>query len=71
MSSIDDTKSLILNEDGTTYENPELRVDTYLFMYNKDFEEALKDYYKITGYPALIPRYALGNWWSSITIMMI
>ena len=65
MSSIDDTKSLILNEDGTTYENPELRVDTYLFMYNKDFEEALKDYYKITGYPALIPRYALGNWWSS------
>ena len=25
---------------------------------------ALKDYYMMTGYPALIPRYALGNWWS-------
>ncbi|MEI3508213.1 MAG: TIM-barrel domain-containing protein [Bacilli bacterium] len=33
-------------------------------MYNKDYEEALKDYYNLTGYPALIPRFALGNWWS-------
>ena len=65
MASIDDTSSLIFNEDGTTSANNELRIDTYLFMYNKDFEEALKDYYQITGYPALPPRYALGNWWSS------
>ena len=65
MASIDDTNSLIFNEDGTASKNTELRVDTYLFMYNKDFEEALKDYYQITGFPALPPRYALGNWWSS------
>ncbi len=65
MASLDDTSSLIFHEDGTTSYNTELRVDTYLFMYNQDFEEALKDYYQITGFPALIPRYALGNWWSS------
>ena len=65
LASIDDTNSLILHEDGTVSKNNELRVDTYLFMYNNDFEEALKDYYQITGFPALIPRYALGNWWSS------
>ena len=65
MASIDDTSSLILNEDGTTRTSDNLRIDTYLFMYNKDFELALKDYYQITGFPALIPRYALGNWWSS------
>jgi alpha-glucosidase (family GH31 glycosyl hydrolase) len=65
IASIDDSNSLLFNEDGTTSQNNELRIDTYLFMYNKDFEAALKDYYKITGYPALIPRYALGNWWSS------
>ena len=65
IASIDDTNSLIFNEDGTVSKNTELRVDTYLFMYNKDFEEALKDYYQITGFPALPPRYALGNWWSS------
>ena len=65
MASIDDSKSLIFNEDGTVKENSGLRIDTYLFMYNKDFELALKDYFEITGYPALPPRYALGTWWSS------
>ena len=65
MASIDDTSSFIFNEDGTTIPNADLRVDTYLFMYNNDFEAALKDYYQITGFPALVPRYALGNWWSS------
>ena len=42
MASFDDTQSLIFNEDGTTSQNNELRVDTYLFMYNNDFENALK-----------------------------
>lgn len=65
MASIDDSNTPILNEDGTISSNNDIRIDTYLFMYNKDFELALKDYYKITGFPALVPRYALGNWWSS------
>ena len=65
MASIDDSTTPILNEDGTVTSNNDVKIDTYLFMYNNDFELALKDYYKITGYPALIPRYALGNWWSS------
>ena len=65
MASIDDSNTPILNEDGTTTQNNEVRIDTYLFMYNNDYELALKDYYKITGFPALVPRYALGNWWSS------
>lgn len=38
--------------------------DIYLFMYDKDFALCLKDYFELTGYPRLIPRYALGNWWS-------
>lgn len=40
------------------------QVDIYLFMYNKDFDLALKDYFMLTGYPSMIPRYSLGNWWS-------
>lgn len=63
MASIDDSNSYIFNADGTVKEN-EGHIDIYLFMYNKDYEKALKDYYEITGYPSLIPRYALGNWWS-------
>ena len=37
-------------------------------MYDRDFKQALFDYFKMTGAPALIPRYALGNWWSRNTI---
>ena len=39
-------------------------IDVYVFMYDQDFKQALLDYYKMTGFPELIPRYALGNWWS-------
>lgn len=64
MASIDDSKDFIWNEDGTTATRVGTNIDVYLFMYNKDYELALKDYYELTGYPALVPRYALGNWWS-------
>ena len=32
-------------------------------IYLNDFDKCLKDYFTLTGKPALIPRYALGNWW--------
>lgn len=61
--SLDDSKSLIFNEDGSVGRRNDERIDTYLFMYRKDFGFCLKDYYHLTGYPPLIPRYALGVWW--------
>ena len=61
--SIDDSNSLIFNEDGTVGKRSDKRIDIYLFMYKKDFGYCLKDYYKLTGYPPLIPRYAFGVWW--------
>ncbi len=62
--SIDDSKSEILEPDGTyTYRDND-QVDIYLFVYYKDFQSCLNNYFKLTGYPALIPRFALGNWWS-------
>ncbi len=64
IASIDDSNHKIFNEDGTISPREAEEIDIYLFMYNKDFEKALTDYYDLTGYPALIPRYALGNWWS-------
>ncbi|HBA37508.1 MAG TPA: hypothetical protein DCY94_02165, partial [Firmicutes bacterium] len=62
--SIDDSKSLIFNPDGSVGKRSDVRQDTYLFMYKKDFGFCLKDYYRLTGYPPLIPRYALGVWWN-------
>lgn len=62
--TIDDSNTMILDEHGNASPRENKSVDIYLFMYFKDFSLCLKDYYMLTGYPALIPRYALGNWWS-------
>lgn len=61
---IDDTKSLILNEDGTIGERRKTTKDEYYFCYNHDYRACLKDFFKLTGEVPLVPRFCLGNWWS-------
>ena len=61
--TLDDSKSLEYTSEG--FKNPDPnKVDIYLFMYKRDFGLCLKDYYTLTGYPSLIPRYSLGIWWN-------
>ncbi|GAA6122034.1 glycoside hydrolase family 31 protein [Bifidobacterium psychraerophilum] len=43
---------------------PEGRSDLYFFGYGHRFSQAIKDFYKLTGPTPLLPRFALGNWWS-------
>ena len=62
-ASMMDENDIIL-ENGHIAKREGKTIDIYLFMYLKDFALCLKDYFLITGSPALIPRYALGNWWS-------
>lgn len=63
-ASIDDSNSLIFDSDGYLIRGNENRIDTYLFLYRRDFGLCLADYFKLTGKPPLIPRYALGIWWN-------
>ncbi len=63
-ATIDDSRSLVLDDDGALVKRDAIRVDTYLFIYRRDFGLCLRDYYHLTGYPSLIPRYALGIWWN-------
>ena len=63
-SSIDDSKTPILNEAGNILLPAENIIDTYLFVYNNNFGVGLKDYFNLTSLPPLIPRYALGVWWA-------
>ncbi|MDR0697238.1 MAG: glycoside hydrolase family 31 protein [Christensenellaceae bacterium] len=56
----DDT--LILDENGM-FKLSDPRNDTYVFA-SKDYKASLNTFFKLTGMPPLIPRYALGNWWS-------
>lgn len=60
---LDDSDSLVLDENDLFVEREKGVKDIYLFMYNKDFEGCLSDYFTLTGYPSMIPRYALGTWW--------
>lgn len=63
-ASIDDSNSKVFEENGMLVEKENKGIDIYLFMYFNDYDLCLKDYFKLTGSSALIPRYALGNWWS-------
>lgn len=61
---LDDSKSLILTEEGWIEPRQGEGVDIYLFTYGNDYKEALNDFYRLTGKTPMLPRYALGNWWS-------
>ncbi|MBQ7118110.1 MAG: DUF5110 domain-containing protein [Clostridia bacterium] len=63
VSVIDDSKSLILNEDGTISERTKTK-DEYYFAYAHDYRGCLKDFFCLCGQVPLVPRYCLGNWWS-------
>lgn len=60
---LDDSGSLVLDDNDTFIERDKGIKDIYLFMYGKDFDGCMEDYFRLTGYPSLIPRYALGAWW--------
>ena len=38
--------------------------DFYFFGYGRRYTEAVQDFYKLAGPTPLLPRFALGNWWS-------
>ncbi len=60
----DDSDSLILTSDGHFARRRCKESDKYYFAYGFDYNEAVHDYFCLTGFPPLIPRFALGNWWS-------
>ena len=63
-ATLDDSHSMFIDPDGYIVSNASKRIDIYLFAYRRDFGLCLKDYFTLTGYPPLLPRYALGIWWN-------
>ena len=62
--SFDDSKTPILDGTGNIFSPNYKNIDTYLFIYGNDFGMGLRDYFNLTSYPPMIPRYALGVWWA-------
>ena len=61
---LDDSASYLYDVESGYRARPCPEVDLYFFGYGRDYLGALKDFYHLTGQPPLLPRYALGNWWS-------
>ena len=60
----DDANSLTLAENGEVLSKRGSGSDEYVFAFGNDYREAIKALYKITGNTPIVPRFALGNWWS-------
>lgn len=60
----DDSNSLVISENGTIVPRNGSEVDWYVFMYGNDYLEGQRDFTRLMGGVPMIPRFALGNWWS-------
>lgn len=64
ISVLDDSKSYLILENGELQKRQGEGKDIYLFAYGLQYQQALRDYMKLTSESPLLPRFALGNWWS-------
>jgi alpha-glucosidase (family GH31 glycosyl hydrolase) len=71
---VDDSRTLLLTK-RTFTDDPNARkywvkprdgerIDLYFFGYGHDYREALRAFYSVAGATPVLPRFALGNWWS-------
>lgn len=63
-SVLDDSTTLLIDEDGWFAPRHPESQDLYYFGYGHDYRQCLRDFYALTGPTPLLPRFALGNWWS-------
>ncbi|KAK9367925.1 glycosyl hydrolases family 31-domain-containing protein [Lipomyces kononenkoae] len=62
---LDDSSTMLFESDGwVAPRRSGDRVDGYLFAYGHDYRAAIRAFYAISGNQPLLPRWALGNWWS-------
>jgi alpha-glucosidase (family GH31 glycosyl hydrolase) len=64
VAEMDDSRTLLLQGSQIIPREDENAIDKYYFAYGHSYNEAVADFYKLTGSTPLIPRFALGNWWS-------
>lgn len=61
----DDSKSVLLDEKGFLVpRKSKMSKDYYVFAYGKNYRETIKAFYALSSPVPLVPRFALGVWWS-------
>ena len=62
---VDDSTTVLLDDDGWIAPRRPGTLDLYVFAYGRDYKaRPASALYALTGPTPLLPRYALGNWWS-------
>ena len=61
---MDDSTAAFIGDDQWPKAKDRESVDLYFFGYGHDYLDCLKDFYHLSGATPLLPKYALGNWWS-------
>ena len=61
---LDDSRTLVLTDDGWVAPRDGARTDLYFFGFGLDHRDAIKAFYAVSGPTPVLPRFALGNWWS-------
>lgn len=64
LSIFDDSRTFLLNADGSMGKRVEGTKDFYIFAFDNYYADGLVDFFRLTGFPPLLPKYVLGNWWS-------
>lgn len=62
-SVIDDSQSPVIEDGEFSYREAD-EIDLYFFGYGTDYYGGLRDFFDLSGKCPMIPRFALGNWWS-------
>ncbi len=61
---LDDSRSMVFDADGWVAPRDGSRTDLYVFAYGHDYRDALQAFFAVSGPAPVLPRFALGNWWS-------
>ena len=64
LTVLDDSDAAFLEADQWPKAKDRKSIDLYFFGYGHDYLGCLKDFYRLSGPTPLLPRFALGNWWS-------
>jgi alpha-glucosidase (family GH31 glycosyl hydrolase)/putative sterol carrier protein len=63
-SVYEDSKNLVFDKTGWLAPREGDGLDLYFFGYGRDYQGCLNDFTAVAGSTPLLPRWALGNWWS-------
>lgn len=60
----DDSRSMLIDNEGHFVRRTDSTKDYYAFAYGNNYRETIRAFYQISSPVPLIPRFALGVWWS-------